>query len=163
MAAMSSKVLAEIEARAAMGRWVMTDIEVSLDDHGKCHNWVPYINGGPKCSLVRHIPNQKIKICSNCPLWKTTDATYEDIYQARVLQTYDWWRNEYVRTGQTYARDRMVDFIRTMHDPQPESQPSIVKHPRVITPIHLDVFACGFVLGVLLVSFAQLLIYWWPF
>lgn len=147
MAAMSDKVLAEIQARAAMGRMVMSDIEIMLQTgRGMCHNWRADIGGQPQCVLVRKIPNQKIKVCYNCPLWQTTDVTYEDLYDTHVLQTYNWWREEYIRTGQTYARDRMVDFIKTW---QPEPEPPVtsitITHWRVhVAPLE------AFVLGVML-------------
>ena len=166
MAAMSDKVLAEIQARAAMGRALMADIEVSLNEHGKCHNWVPYMSGGQKCSLVRHIPNQKIKICSDCPLWKTTDATYEEIYQTHVLQTYEWWRSEWERTGQTYARDRMVDFIKTW---EPELEPEPVVSTRVRTELvwhgrsPLQVLLLGAFLGLVLGIVVQTVVVAWIF
>lgn len=161
MAAMSSKVLAEIQARAAMGRVLMADIEVNLDTkRGRCYQWI----GGEKghCGLVRRIPNQKIKICDDCPLWLTTDATYEEIHQTHVLQTYDWWRSEFVRTGQTYAKDRMVDFIKTWQpEPGPVPEPPTMHWYDYKTP--LEVLLFGAFLGLVLGIVVQTIVVAWIF
>lgn len=163
MAAMSSKVLAEIQARAAMGRLMMADIEVSLNrSRGMYNNWHAGIQG-PHCVLARKIPNQKIKICSDCPLWLTTDAIYEEVYEAHVIQSYDWWRSEFVRTGQTYAKDRMVDFVKTWEPELYTPSETLISGHWYDHKTPLQVLMFGIALGLVIGIAIQTLVNTWPF
>jgi hypothetical protein len=166
MAVMGSKMLAEIESRMLAGRAIMADVERSVHisgnlpdievldvKRGVCNHWT---NGylGPHCGLIRRIPNQKIKICSDCPIWKTTDAIYEDVYSTHVLETYSWWRDEYERTGQIYAKDRMVDFVEAERDRMilPTPAPTVRTSARNIP---LQLFCLGLIVGIILGTVVQ--------
>lgn len=90
---------------------------LGTNNRGKCDYWQPSVTGCFRCSLIWRAPSQKVKICCDCPIWNPLDITFEEVYGECIQQTYDWWRDAWIRTGQTYAKDRMVDFVTTQIDP----------------------------------------------
>jgi hypothetical protein len=106
-------------------------IQVYTGSRDGCQHWYEPLN---TCNLKREQVFDRIKTCSNCPLWTHTDAIYEDITKHRIMQTYDWWRNEFItsdiREAAPYALDRMKDHVKTYVTPPPEPDPQIVKDHR---------------------------------
>jgi hypothetical protein len=85
-------------------------IEVDQDKfRGTCQNYRHGLSSDYTCRVVRP-ENGPLKVCSNCTTWSITDVIYEDLYKVRIAQTYDWWRSEFIRTGHSYAKDRMTDL-----------------------------------------------------
>lgn len=150
MAAMSSKILSNIHASGIL----TYDIEVRLEGRK-----MDTQRGGSHCNLMCTTPNQKVKICDECPLWNA-HAAFQSVYGEQVVQAYNWWRDAWIRTGQIYAKDRMLDFVTAWI----EVPPIITKPKRPITITGLSMSTAlrtveVIVLGLMLV---QMLIYTWP-
>jgi len=88
---------------------------IEVDQHkyrGTCNNNLHRMSGESYCNATRK-EGTPLKVCSNCLLWTVTDAIYEDLNKVVIEQTYEWWREEFIRTGNLYARDRMTDLYET--------------------------------------------------
>jgi len=88
-------------------------------DTNKYRGTCAYFRSGSMICRVDHANqrHQKIKVCSNCTTFTSLDVVYSDVYGVVITPTYDWWRAEWLRAGQPYAKDRMVDFY-LMSNPQ---------------------------------------------
>ncbi len=112
-------------------------IEVDRDKfRGTCPNYRHGPNSGYTCRIVRP-ENGSLKVCYNCPLWSSTDAIYEDLHKVKIVQTYDWWRSEFIRTGHDYAKDRMTDLyaepVTTVAVKEPKQAPVKKQPPPQLT------------------------------
>lgn len=86
------------------------------DYRRRCHYYYEPENS---CRLGELRPTDKTKVCLDCPFWSNLDVLYGDITGRVIQPTYEWWREEWVRSQIQYAKERMEDYVKLHSEPDP--------------------------------------------